>query len=249
MRAYLWQSMNHPVQAIELYRKGLAMAPQQTVMRRRLGESLVENGQTDDAEAELSRCLDQAPDDAETWYVLARCAYARGDLKRAIECLDQTLKLAPGHLEARRLKGQTHLALGKPDDSLRELEAVVAKRPYDTLTREALGRTLLALGRSDDAKRHLDFVARAEPSIARLNRLLRESLARPTDAELRYEIGTILFKYGPPDDAAKWMRAVLELKPDHAGAHRALAAHFGSLGDMANASLHRRLAGPDSGQP
>jgi tetratricopeptide (TPR) repeat protein len=249
MRAYLWQSMGHPAQAIALYRKGLDTAPQQTTMRRRLGEALVETGQIDGAETELSLCVKQAPDDPEIRYVLAQCAYARGDLEQARQRLDQTLKLAPGHLDARRLKGQTALALGKPDEALGELEAVVEQRPYDTLAREALGRALLALGRSDEAKGHLDFVAQAEPSISRLNRLLRESIIKPNDAELRYEIGTILFQYGPPEDAAKWMRAALELNPEHAGAHRALAAHFGSREHMANAWFHRRLAGREQWEP
>jgi tetratricopeptide (TPR) repeat protein len=117
------------------------------------------------------------------------------------------------------------------------------------LAHEALGRTLRALGRADESKDHFDFVEQAQPEIARLNRLLRESIARPGDAELRYEAGTILFRYGPPDDAAKWMHAVLELKPDHAGAHRALAAYFESRGDRAKALFHRRFAGPEQREP
>jgi len=228
MRAYLYQSLDHPTEAVELYRKGLAMAPQRTTMRRRLGEALVETGEIDEAKMELSLCAKQAPNDPEVRYVLAQCAHARGDLEQAIRHLDRTLKLAPGHLDARRLKGQLDLAQGKLDEALRGLEAVVEQRQYDTLAREALGRTLRSLGRSDEAKGHFDFVAQAEPSITRLNRLLRESLLEPKDAELRYEIGTILFKYGPPEDAAKWMRATLELNPEHAGAHRALAAHVGT---------------------
>lgn len=242
MRAYLYQSLDHPTEAVELYRKGLAMAPQRTTMRRRLGEALVETDQIDEAERELSLCAEQAPDDPEVRFALAKCSHARGDLEQATGRLDQTLKLAPGHLDARRLKGQLDLAQGKLDDALRELEVVVEQRPYDTLAREALGRTLRALDRSDEAKEHLDFVAQAEPSIARLNRLLRESLLKPKDAELRYEIGTILFKYGPPEDAVKWMHATLELNPEHAGARRALAARVGSRG-------RRQMRGSTGGLP
>ncbi len=85
--------------------------------------------------------------------------------------------------------------------------------------------------------------------MARLNRLVRESLEKPDDAELRFEIGAILFKYGSPEDAARWMRAALELDPDHTGAHLALAAYFDSRHDWANARLHRQSAGPAPQQP
>jgi tetratricopeptide (TPR) repeat protein len=249
MRAYLWQSMGQPARAIGLYRKALAVAPERTKMRRRLAEALLENGDVNAAEAELSMCVERTPGDAEVRYLLARCAFNRSDFERALERLTKVLELAPDHLDARILKGQLHLARNQPEEALRELEPVVAQRLWDTEAREALGRALRSVGRTEEAKAHLDFVAQAATSLPQLDRLTRESLTKPADAELRYEIATILSQYGPPDDAARWMRAVLNLQPDHEGAHRALAAYFEQRGDAANATFHRLRAEADRQQP
>jgi tetratricopeptide (TPR) repeat protein len=242
LRAYMWQSMNQEEQAVTLYQEGLAKAPGRTVMRARLATALLNTNRLDEAERELRLCVEQTPDDADVHYSLARCAHARNDLDAAAQHLATAMASAPDHLDARLLRGQILLAQGQPDKALPDLQQVVARHPYDTFAREALGRTLRGLGRHDDAKPHLDFVAEAQPSIDRLNRLLRESIDKPQDAELRFQIGTILVRYGPPEDAAKWMQAVLELKPDHGEAHRALAAYFESTGDAAKASFHRARA-------
>jgi predicted Zn-dependent protease len=249
MRAYLMQSMDDTKQAGELYRQGLELAPDQTVMRRRLAEVLLETGKLDDAESELSLCVEQAPEDAEISFVLAQSAYKRGDLEVATQRLSETLQRAPDHFEARRLKGQLDLAQGKLDEALQELQAVVRQRPYDLLAREALGRTLRTLGRNDEAKTHFDFVTEGEQANSRVSRLIRKSIENPADAEVRYEIGTFLQRYGPPEDAVRWMRSVLELQPDHPGAHRALADYCESQGDVAGAALHRPRAATDRQKP
>lgn len=242
MRAYLWQSMSHPEQAIPLYREGLSRAPHRTSMLRGLAEALLSTNDIDQAEAALAICLAETPKDPRVLYVWAQCAYERGRLEEAGKRLAEAIRVAPDDSDVRRLKGQLDLAQGKFEDAFRELQVLAERDPHDTFVRESLGRALQGLGRTEEAKRHLDYVARAEPNLRRLDRLFRESIQSPQNAELRYEIGTILFEFGSPADAARWMQAALELDPKHAGAHRALAAHFESLGDAANAMLHRQFA-------
>ena len=249
MRGYLMQSMDDTKQAEQLYRRGLELAPDQTTMRRRLAEVLIETGELDEAESELSLCVKQSPEDAEIGFLLARNAYQRGDLQLATERLNETLHRAPDHFQARRLKGQLDLVQGKPDEALRELESVVRQRPYDLLAREALGRAFRTLGRGDEAELHFDFVAEGEQASSRVNRLIRQTIEQPADAEIRYQIGKILLQYGPPEDAARWMRAVLQLQPDHLGAHRALADYYRAQGDAAGTAFHRQRAAADRQKP
>jgi tetratricopeptide (TPR) repeat protein len=249
MRAYLMRSLDKFTEAEQIYRQGLALAPDRTAMRRQLADILVETNQLDQAESELAQCLKETPDDPQVYFGLARCAYQRGNLAEVPPRLEETLQRAPDHYEARRLRGQLKLAEGQAAEALPDLEAVVAERPYDTLAREALGRSLTSLGRTDEAKSHLDFVVKAGEQLGRVDRLFRESLERPNDAELRYEIGSILLEYGSPDDAARWLRAALELQPDHAGAHRALATYNEARGDAAGASFHRLRANADQREP
>jgi len=249
LRGYIMQNMDWLGQAEQIYRQGLALAPDRTAIRRRLAEVLVETNQLDEAESELARCREETPDDPQIYFALARCAFQRSDVAQAAQRLEETLQRAPDHYEARRLRGQLKLAEGKPAEALPDLEWVVAQRPHDRTARDALGRALSALGRTDEARVHLDYVVKADEQLGRVNRLFREAFQRPNDAELRYEIGTILFQYGSPDDAARWMRAVLELQPDHAGAHRALATYSEARGDAVDASLHRQRAEADQPQP
>ncbi len=72
MRGYLMQSMDDTKQAEQLYRRGLELAPDQTTMRRRLAEVLIETGELDEAESELSLCVKQSPEDAEIGFLLAQ---------------------------------------------------------------------------------------------------------------------------------------------------------------------------------
>ncbi len=249
MRGYLMQSMEDPEQAIELYRQGLKLAPDEAAMRRRLAETLLQANQPQEAEAELLRCVDQTPRDPKVWLVLAQCAYKRGELPLASQRLTEALQLGPDDFEARRLKGQLDLAQGKVDEALQELEAAVALRPYDFLAREAMGRALRASGRPEEAQAQFDYVAQAEQANGRINRLLRESLEHPADAAIKYEIGTILMQFGPPEDAARWMQAVLQLQPGNTGAHRALADYYEARGDAANTAYHRQRATMDQLPP
>ncbi len=146
MRAYLMRSLDKYTEAEQIYRQGLALAPDRTAMRRELADILVVTNQLDQAESELTQCLQEAPDDPQVYFGLARCAYQRGNLAEVPPRLEETLQRAPDHYEARRLRGQLKLAEGQAAEALPDLEAVVAERPYDTLARDALGRTLSALG-------------------------------------------------------------------------------------------------------
>jgi tetratricopeptide (TPR) repeat protein len=249
MRAYLWKGMGQNAQAIDLYRRGLALAPNRTKMRRQLAAALIDTGELEEAEKQLAICRAEIPDDAETRFLTARCAHARGDFAETLGRLDETLELAADHLDARRLKGQVHLAEGQSEEALRELQAVIAERPYDTLAREALGRTLRLIGKTDEAKIHFDYVAQAEESIGRMDRLARESILHPNDADLRYEIGSILVRYGPPEDAEKWFRSALEIDPGHVPAQRALATYLNRQGRATPAALSRMRTEPDRQVP
>lgn len=240
MRAYLKQGLNHLPEAIALYRKGLAMAPDRTMMRRRLAEALVDYHQFDEAEAELDLCMAETPGDPEVYLIAAKNARERGETELAVEHIVKSLKLDPHHVAAKRLKGQLEFDRGNLEIARKDLQEVVDQTPNDIVARDTLGRTLRALGQTEEAKAHLEYVSQAESNLREVDRLVRESIQQPENAELRYQIGTILFRFGTPDDAAKWMKAAIELQPNHAGAHQALAAFFESRGDASQAFYHRQ---------
>jgi predicted Zn-dependent protease len=243
MRGYLFQGFGLRPESIAAYRRGLQIAPWQSIMRWRLAEVLLEMGELEEAAALLGQCAEENPQNPDVLTSWATCLFRRSEPERARELLEQLLGDSPDHFEARRLLGEIELGQGRFPEALEHLRSAARQRPNDMTTRNALGRVLQVLGRTDEAQGHFDYVVEAERALGRVERQLRLVLKRPDDAELRCQIGTALLKYGSPDDGAKWLRTVLQLQPDHPGAHQALAAYYEARGDWPSARAHRRSRG------
>ena len=84
------------VEAIKLYRKALATAPEYAEAHANLGHQLLNLGQLDQAQTSLTRALDLSPDlplaEADFGLLLA----ARGEFEGARRHLERSLTLAPG---------------------------------------------------------------------------------------------------------------------------------------------------------
>jgi len=239
MRGYLNQALAMWSEAAESYRRGLELAPGQTPMRVRLAEVLGELNENDEAIRQFQRCADETPNDAAIFAAWAKCLARQGLTDQARPILQRALSIASMHFEALRQLGELELAEGNFQAALPPLQAAASQRPYDTTTRNALGKTLQALGKADEARPHLEYAAAAEESLSRMERELRRVVERPTDPELRYDNVLTLLRYGSPPDGAKWLHTVLELDPNHQAAHRALAAYYESVGNLAQAARHR----------
>ncbi|MEO8271822.1 MAG: tetratricopeptide repeat protein, partial [Aureliella sp.] len=242
LQAYLYQGINRLDLAANAYRAGLKLSKDSTLMRRRLGQVLLEAGKTDEALVELQQCLQASPNDVEVHYLLAQVAQQQNDLDTALQELDSVLASSPSHVDAQCLRGQVYLDKGDPQAALADLQAVATVHPDDTVAREALGRALKAVGRSEEAKTNFDYVSAATAFQSETGRLIRQVLAEPENAELRFEIALRLLQSGDLEDGAKWLRTVLELQPDHNAAHLAMADVLERAGDSRNAALHRQVA-------
>ena len=240
MRGYLMQTLTKWPDAAAAYRRGLELAPDETMMRCRLADVLTELHQIDEASTLFRRCVDEAPHVPEILTSWARCLVVQGNVSEARRLLEQALDRSPGDFQALRQLGEIELSEGEFEEAREHLESAARQRPYDPTTRNALGKALRALGRGDEAQLHLDYVAEAEESLARMERQLRVVVERPDDVGVRYDIGMTLLRYGSPEDGAKWLLTVVEQQPDHKAAHEALAAYYESRGDRNNAALHRR---------
>ncbi len=244
LQAYLYHSIDRLELAASSYRAGLKLSKDSTLMRRRLGQVLLEAGKTDAALVELKECLLASPQDVEVRYLLAQVAHQQNQLDAALEGLEEVLKVDPTHVAARRLRGQIYLEKDDAAAALADLQAVADSQPDDTVAREALGRALQALGRDQEASVHFDFVSEATKQNDETGRLIRQVLSEPQNAELRFEIGLRLAQSGNVEDGAKWLRTVLEIQPNHNGAHLALASVLERLGDFRNAANHRQAVEP-----
>jgi tetratricopeptide (TPR) repeat protein len=82
-------------EAVDVCRAGLAIHPGYASARVTLGRALIELGQLDEAQTELSRVLESAPDNLAAIRGLAVIHRRRGDLSQALAFYRDALELAP----------------------------------------------------------------------------------------------------------------------------------------------------------
>ena len=247
MRGYLNQALALWSEAAESYRRGLELAPGQTLMRVHLAEVLGELNETDEAIRQFQRCADETPNDVAIFAAWAKCLTKQGHTDQARPVLQRALDVASMHFEALRQLGELELADGNFPAALPPLQAAASQRPYDTTTRNALGKTLQALGKAEEARPHLEYAAAAEESLSRMERELRLVVERPKDPELRYDIGLTLLRYGSPPDRREMAAHGPRTGPQPPSRSSALAAYYESAGNRQQAAEHRaKIEGGES---
>lgn len=103
-----------------------------------LAEALRRRGQTDLAIKVAVRGLERHPHNADAHDLLARISVDRGDLQRAFDEWDMVLRLAPGHIGARKGMGFVCFQQGRVEEAERYLGEASAADPDDRTIATAL---------------------------------------------------------------------------------------------------------------
>ena len=88
-------------------------------------------GEIDDAEALLTRCLEQHPTSAAAWHQLAGIALRRGNGERAYKCLVEAVVHDPTRVHAHRDAAQLLAQNGHASQALAHLRTALAVTPGD----------------------------------------------------------------------------------------------------------------------
>jgi Flp pilus assembly protein TadD len=105
-----WFAGRH-AQALEVLTQAVAADPQQSRWRFTLAWMLQERGNAADAEAHLSRLIEDFPDYAEAHNNLAVIQAGRGDLDAAHQSLGRAVQLSPTHAQAQENLGDVLVRL------------------------------------------------------------------------------------------------------------------------------------------
>jgi Tfp pilus assembly protein PilF len=219
--------------AIEIFRRGLTLAPAEPELLNGLGAALCRIGVYGEAEQRLRQAVAANRDSVEAHCNLGTLLRLVGNIEESEHALRRALKLRPNYVSARSSLGWTLIALGRLRDARARFEKVLKAVPQHADALFGLGQIAKAEGRFTEAeslfKRVLDVDPRITGAFAALATLRRmtpadvdwlrrarqfvaESRLSPLDeAELRFSIGKYHDDIGEFDQAFRSYEAANKL--------------------------------------
>ncbi|MDH3241460.1 MAG: tetratricopeptide repeat protein [Alphaproteobacteria bacterium] len=164
-------------------------------------------GRFDESREICETILASDPDNIDALYALGWVAFGRKDLKTALGCFQQVVKLNPRHARAHNNIGTVLMNFGDAAGAGRHLEAAVAADPNFTEAYNNLGAVRLAQN---------------EPNAARTAFEKAAALA-PNDPGTLNNLAAVKLRLGNVDEAIADFQKLVSLKPDFADAHNNLA--------------------------
>jgi tetratricopeptide (TPR) repeat protein len=158
------------------WRRYVELAPSDDAARRELSYLAAQRGDLDNGIRGLEEYVAKHPGEAVGYYQLGQAQRAV-DSAKAFRSFDRALELDPKFTPARAARGSLDYQEGKPEQAVRDLEAVAAERPTDAEILDRLGQSYAALDRPADAVRVLRRAAEAAPEESKVLLHLSRALA------------------------------------------------------------------------
>jgi tetratricopeptide (TPR) repeat protein len=184
-------------------------------------------GRLDEAEKVFLRVLAQGGKAAFVYNNLGIVYQERGEHQRAVEQFREAIRRKPDYLAPRVLLGASLLALGRTQESVRELEHAAELQPKEPLTRRELARAYEGAGNLR--------------GVVEQYRILRQ--LAPKDPEWAYQLGRAYLKL-----AAWCYQQAARIGPNSARAHQIAGENYHVQGqlDLALQAFQRAAqANPD----
>jgi Flp pilus assembly protein TadD len=134
----LLESQGNKEQAMDSYKKALAVQPDQPVAANNLSYLMMDTGQNIDVALSLAqvarRGLPNAPDTADT---LAWAYYQKGNYSSARDLLEDALKISPENASIHYHLGMTYTKLSNNSDAIVHLKKAAALAPNSQTAKDA----------------------------------------------------------------------------------------------------------------
>jgi Flp pilus assembly protein TadD len=160
-------------EAIEEYRKSLALNNDSSQTHNNLGSALAEAGKLDEARAEIDKAIELNPDNGSAHINLGHMLEVMGGHRQeAIDELTKGIELAPKSSDGHNIYGVILARMGKLDEAIAELQKAVDLAPRSAECRFNLGRAFAASNRFTDALPQFEAAAQLsggkEPAILQM---------------------------------------------------------------------------------
>ncbi|MCA9064243.1 MAG: tetratricopeptide repeat protein, partial [Planctomycetaceae bacterium] len=206
--------------AMELLRRAIQIQPDIGAAHARLGELLLEDGQTIAAEAELQRALRQVPDDIRSLTALIRIALMQGNASQAKQRADEAIRLAPDLRVSHELLGAALQQLGKPDQAIQELKIAADLPEHSPEWHDAVAAEVMMLRRDTEWKFQNAQELFAAGDYSRGIRLLQDALTQDqSDPRIPCALGRALLEAGDAPAAMHVLQDAVQSHPDSAEVH------------------------------
>jgi len=222
------QSAGRIDEAIDRYKKAIAIKPDYAPAYSNLGSALLAKGDAAGAINAYQQALSIDPDFSDAHFNLGNALMRVGDPVRAIPHFRRVLSDAPDSVDARTNLGIALTASGQLDEGIGELEAAIRRAPAAAMPvpERALGEALADRGRLTEAADHL----RRAVSLA------------PDDGEAHYSLGRVLLQMRQPAEAIQEFRAALARPDAPAEIHNDLGIALASAGHLDDAISELQVA-------
>jgi tetratricopeptide (TPR) repeat protein len=215
-------------QAIDHYRRAVALRPDYAEAHYNLGRLLVEQGELDDAITHYERAAAINPADAEAQNNLGVTFFGVGRADDAIAHYQKALEIRPDYAEASCNLASALLAKGDFDGAIARYTICLAAIPNQEEAQYNLASALLRRGRTDEA-------------IIQYQKVLR---IHPESADAHANLGSAWLAKGRARDAMKEYTTALQISPENLAALSNLAWLLATSSDpsLRNGSEAVRLA-------
>ena len=193
----------HPHEALQLYRKILAVRPDQVDALNLGGVASFQSGHIAEAVQMLQRAVALKPGDAEIHTNLGNVLQASGRIDQAVAAYRRALEIKPDYADAHYNLGLALHISGKIDHAVAAYRQVLDIKPDHVKALINLGTLLLEYDVLDEA-------------IAAYRRALRIA---PGDAPVLNSLGAALYRTGERENAIAAVRHAIAVQPNYAKAH------------------------------
>lgn len=163
LKAELALNQGKPQLAIEAYQQALK-GRDSLLVRLGLARAYLASGNAADADAQLDKVLERAPENLPARYLKAVSASQRNDFESAKSQLLEVLGKAPNHYPSMLLLGAIHFNLGEYEQAVSKLVSYLAEDLTNVRAKKLLAQTYIKLGDTQRAIERLESAADSTPN-------------------------------------------------------------------------------------
>lgn len=235
---------NNPGGAVVLLKNALEKSPTDYATRLYLSRAYIALGKSEQAEAELQKCLRQKPDDPLLHVEFARLYVLMGKPRDALSHLETAEKWLPPTAEVLELAGLAHGLNNDFPAAANVLEQAVALAPQRESAVLALARVRLAERDLEKARDLVDGLLAHSPNNETALALRGDIAMRMKDNAKALSCFQMLTEINPGQENYRYMLGTLYLQQGNVeGASKQLAALLGKAGKTGKTAMTSMLEG------